>query len=61
MYTSEEEVFIAENEGQGIILQMDRILHAGPALLKNDPNLQNRFLERTPSIIVVNALEVCEG
>ena len=35
---------------------------------KNDPNLQNRngklfieFLERNPSLIVVNALEVCEG
>ena len=47
---------------------MDGNLHAGPALLKNDTNLQNRhgklfieFLERNPSLIVVNALDVCEG
>ena len=47
---------------------MDGNLHAGQALLKNDPNPQNRngkmfieFLERNPTLIVVNALDVCEG
>ena len=39
---SEEEISIAENEGQGLILQMDGNLHACPSLLKSDPNPQNR-------------------
>ena len=64
----EEEVTKAELEGQGIIIQMDGNLHAGKELLKNDPNPQNAngkmfmdFLERNPTLIVVNALDICEG
>ena len=39
----EEKVVVAENEGQGLIIQLDGNLHAGPALLKDDPNPQNRI------------------
>ena len=64
----EEEINQAEIEGQGVLLQMDGNLHAGSALVKGDPNVQNKngklfmdFLERNPSITVVNALFMCEG
>ena len=64
----EEEVNQAELEGHGVLLQMDGNLHAGPELVKNDPNIQNKngklfseFLNRNPSLIVVNALSLCEG
>ena len=64
----EEEVCRAEIEGNGLILQMDGNLHAGPSLIKNDPNSMNQngklfleFLERNPSLIVVNTLDVCRG
>ena len=64
----EEEVNKADIEGQGLILQMDGNLHAGDSIVKNDPNSQNRngkifenFLNRNPSITVVNGLDICEG
>ena len=57
-----------ELEGHGLMLQMDGNLHSGPDLMKNDPNPQNKngkmfidFLERNPTLIVVNSLQVCEG
>ena len=47
---------------------MDGNLHAGPELIKDDPNPQNKngkmfmdFLKRNPSLIVVNTLDICEG
>ena len=50
------------------IIQMDGNLPAGPKLVKNDPNPQNNngkmfmeFLERNPTLTVVNALDICEG
>ena len=58
----------AELEQDGLIIQMDANLHAGPGLVKSDPNKQNQngkifieFLRRNPSLIVVNALDLCEG
>ena len=64
----DKEVNDAEIEGDGIIIQMDGNLHAGPELVKNDPNGQNRngsmfceFLARNPQLIVVNTLDICEG
>ena len=47
---------------------MDGNLHAGAHLIKNDPNPQNvngklfmQFLQRNPSLTVVNSLTICEG
>ena len=64
----EKEVNDAELEGDGLIIQMDGNLHAGPEIIKNDPNKQNRngklfveFLERNSQLIVVNSLDICEG
>ena len=64
----EEEVRQAENNGEGIIIQMDGNLHAGEKLVKNDPNPQNmngklfmQFLQRNTSLSVVNSMSICEG
>ena len=64
----EEEVNLADLEGDGLIIQMDGNLHAGPELIKGDPNTRNQngklfceFLERNPQLIVVNALDLCKG
>ena len=47
---------------------MDGNLHAGPGVIKNDPNILNqngklfsKLLERNPTLIVVNTLNICEG
>ena len=63
-----KEVNDAEIEGDGIIIQMDGNLHAGPDIIPNDPNIQNQngklfsdFLEGNPTLIAVNALDICEG
>ena len=47
---------------------MDGNLHAGPTLIRNDPNIQNQngklfcdFLSRNSQLIVANSLDVCEG
>ena len=37
----ENEVNSAEFVEEGLIIQMDGNLHAGPNLIKNDPNRQN--------------------
>ena len=59
---------LADVNEEGLILQMDGNLHAGPDLLKYDPNQQNKngkmfleFLERNPSLTVVNSLDICKG
>ena len=64
----DKEVNDAELEGDGLIIQMDGNLHAGSDLIKNDPNKQNKngklfveFLERNTHLLVVNALDLCEG
>ena len=64
----EKEVVQAELEDQGLIIQMDGNLHAGEGLVKDDPNPQNQngrlfvqFLQRNPSLTVVNALSICKG
>ena len=64
----EEEVFQAEKENQGVIIQMDGNLHAGKELIKNDPNIQNQngrlfmqFLQRNSGLVVVNSLNICKG
>ena len=64
----EKEISQAELEEQGVIIQMDGNLHAGRDLIKDDPNLQNnngklfiQFLERNPTLTVVNAMNICEG
>ena len=64
----ENEVNSAEFVEDGLIIQMDGNLHAGPNLIKNDPNRQNQngklfmeFLDRNKQLTVVNCLEVCEG
>ena len=64
----EEEANKAEIEDQGLIIQMDGNLHAGPELVKNDPNKQNnngklfqQFLQRNPNLFVANNLNICQG
>ena len=64
----EEETVKAELENCGLIIQMDGNMHAGPELLKNDPNLQNKngklleeFLERNNGLILANNMDICEG
>ena len=64
----QEEILRTDMEGNGLILQMDGNLHAGPGLVKNDPNPVNQngkmfleFLEQNPSLNVVNALDLCKG
>ena len=58
----ENEIKLAEIQGEGIIFQMDGNLHAGDGLVKMDPNVQNRngklfneFLKRNPNLTVVNS------
>ena len=62
------EVAAAQNQGTGIIIQMDGNLWAGPDLIPGDPNIQNnngkhfeRFLARNSQLSVANALDQCEG
>ena len=63
----ENEIYEAELNNHGIILQMDGNLHAGD-LVQNDPNPQNKngkmfmdFLDRNKSMVVTNCLDTCEG
>ena len=58
----------AENQCQGLVIQIDANATLGPDLLKNDPNPQNSngkmfadFLKRNPALIVVNNLKSCKG
>ena len=62
----EKEVIRAEQEEQGLIIQMDGNLHAGENLITNDPNPQNQngklfmqFLQLNPALSVVNSLSIC--
>ena len=64
----EEETCAAEAECQGLVIQIDGNLHAGPELIKSDPNNQNingklfmKFLDRNPALVVANTLPICEG
>ena len=64
----EKEIVEAENENQGVIVQMDGNLHAGNYLVKNDPNPQNKngkifmqFLQRNKTLSIVNGLDICQG
>ena len=64
----DEEVFIAENIGSGLVLHFDGNLWAGSEIIPGDPRPQNRngklfeeFLSRHPQLTVVNALSLCEG
>ena len=64
----EDEIIKADLENHGLIIQMDGNLHAGPEVIKNDPNRQNNngklfteFLERNPNVFVANNLSCCEG
>ena len=64
----EEEVNQAESEGDGLIIQMDGNSYAGPEIVENDPNIQDTngklffdCLQRNPTLLVVNALHLCEG
>ena len=64
----EEEIIKAELENHGLIIQMDGNVHAGPEVVKNDPNCQNingklftELLERNPNVFVANNLDLCEG
>ena len=63
----ENEVKEAEQNEEGIIIEMDGNLHAG-GLVENDPNPQNvngkmfmQFLQRNGSLAVVNSMNICEG
>ena len=64
----EDEANKAEMEDHGLIIQMDGNLHAGPELIKEDPNPQNtngklfmEFLKRNPFLTVGNSLNICQG
>ena len=64
----ENEAIEAETNEQGLIVQIDANVYAGPTIVKDDPNPQNqngklfaKFLERNPGIIVVNNLSLCKG
>ena len=64
----DSETTTAQNQGTGLIIQMDGNLWAGPALIPGDPHAQNKngklfenFLARNSHLSVVNSLEQCEG
>ena len=63
-----KETIRANNEGAGLVLQMDGNLWAGENVIKGDPNKQNmngkrfeNFLNQNPHLTVTNALPICEG
>ena len=62
------EVTAAEDNNTGFILQMDANVWKGPNLIPGDPNKQNNngklfedFMERNAHLVIVNALQLCEG
>ena len=64
----ETEVKNAEVAGAGFILQMDSNCHLGKDIIKDDVNAQNsngklfmKFMERNPSLTIINSLQLCEG
>ena len=63
-----KEVDNAHTNGAAFILQCDGNLWAGKNIIPGDPHEQNQngklfseFLDRNPSLSVVNALSLCEG
>ena len=63
-----KEVMEADENQQGLIIQMDANAHAGASVLKHYMLPQNNngkrlcsFLKQHPSISVVNAMSLCEG
>ena len=64
----EKEVEDAALEDQALIIQMDSNCYAGSQLVPKDPNPQNengkllqRFMERNPTLRIVNSLSICKG
>ena len=57
----EEEVNQAEINGHGLIVQMDGNLHAGPELIKDDPNTQNKNEEESLCNCSQYSIYICEG
>ena len=64
----EQQAVIAQNIGAGFILQMDSNAHLGTDVINGDVNEQNvngkyfvQFLERMPSLTLINSLQLCEG
>ena len=62
------EVENADSNDQILIIQVDSNCYAGSHLVPNDPNPQNengkfmqRFMDRNPSMRIVNSLPLCEG
>ena len=59
---------LAQKAGAVFILQMDSNAHLGTDIINGDVNEQNvngkyfvQFLERMPSLTLINALLLCEG
>ena len=64
----DQEVVSAKEEGVGLIIEIDSNAWLGKTILPKDPNIQNsngklveKFLERNPTITLVNGLPLCEG
>ena len=64
----EIEVHTAQEEGIGLIIEIDSNAWAGETLIPGDPNKQNnngkhlsQFLERNKNITLVNTLPLCHG
>ena len=64
----EQQAVIAQKAGAGFILQMDGNAHLGTDVINGDVNEQNvngkyfvQFLERMPSLSLINSLPLCEG
>ena len=61
------EVEDADNNDKAIIIQMDGNLHAGPEIIRGDPNEWNAngklfkdFIEKFPHLTIINATELCD-
>ena len=64
----DHEVFLANNEGNGLIIAMDSNSWLGPKILRNDPHTQNKngelfanFLMRNSNLTILNAESLCQG
>ena len=64
----DKEVDTANKSDQILIIQLDSNSHAGNQLIPKDPNPQNkngkflqRFMDRNPSMTIVNSLPICKG
>ena len=68
IYSDDKEVEDSTLEDQALIIQIDSNCHAGSQLVPKDPNPQNengkylqRFMERNPTLRIVNSLSICNG